>query len=885
MVSNGQPTEVTTTVYATYYGYYVYQEGSGITYLDSLIANSGTSASGTFFPVIPIRTNTAWYTGDKATRISNTLRFLEIYDSIKNRVDPYAALRTSLANNIQEGSLSDIDYMTLIHGVTLNTTNQSDLKYIYTFFLNLHINEALSKGRDPLAVWNPRPTYVGSNYFGAFIENTVHKWHTNDGGKKTFFRINDIGQSFHHKFNITCSSSNLNYEYSWAMSEYFEANGKFRPDAKVGEYGVQTLSNKYTWTTEEQEVEMDGEGSVIRTYTVTVTHSIPFTFTAFCYQASEDRWRFTLFVCLELTNYIYAGKSIITTAYEAVTDNSQVTSVTHNFVNDFAYDQYYWDEVAKANKLRSGYSWKSIFSEVLGRAVLTSEEDVAEDFRTQNPFQWLTLTFKYGTGLPDSTSPFIVPFELNTFNEVGARVQTDITNGGLFLVCNCWVQVTYKKKWYQKGIFKSFGGLFGIALGALISFVLPAIGTTLIVVSTVVGSITLGAKLLTIARKILVSIFGEKFGKWVYTIIKLVVYVVVAIWAPYALPFVAAGVAASETYAQTGSLSKSIGMGAIAGISAYVMQQGFEYAGDVANAGETGTLDAVSNSAQSAYNSADGFFTGVSDGMSAGMDVMSETMSSIAGNPTALGIFAGGTAVAGLVQGLGSTLVNGGAFKDALTTGLVQGAIAGISTLVTLGGADLFKQLFTSEEDKLLLEVSHTYYTEENIVQGEEILGGLANANYGVMQDPSFFDKVAGLISKKLLNMDSVTELATQSSETRYMRKLARLQNDYDEWLNAYQNYQNVTNTIQSQITSTVTAEHVAKLQASSGRLLTMFPDSLGNLSCENVLSFATTCEIPLVCTMSVSTYTEDRLTLIGGYAPEPLYFNQEFLAWALMHT
>ena len=319
-IVDGKTVVIHHTVYKDYYGYMDYQEGSGIPYLDSIIANSGTVAAGTFFPVIPIRTNTAWYTGDKATRINNTLRFLEIYDSLKNRADPYGSFKASLTENIQ-GSLGDIDYMTLVHGVTLNTKDQSDLKYIYTFFLNLHVNEALSRGEDPLTVWNPRSTYVGSNFFGAFVENTVHKWHINEGGKSSWFRKGDIGSSFHHHLNITCASSNLNYDYHWAMSEYFEANGKFRPDAKVNDYGVLTGSFVYTWTT--MEPDTDNEGNVITHWDEdtqssvvsyhAVEHSIPFTFTLFCHQESEDRWRFTLYVCLELTNHIYAGKSIITT--------------------------------------------------------------------------------------------------------------------------------------------------------------------------------------------------------------------------------------------------------------------------------------------------------------------------------------------------------------------------------------------------------------------------------------------------------------------------------------------------------------------------------------------------------------------------------------------
>ena len=879
---DGKEVVVTVPYDERHYGYYTYQEGSGIPRLDSIIANSGTHPRGTFFPVIPIRTNTAWYTEDAAERISDSLRFLEIYSRYKDKPDPYPALINNLVSGINEGSISDIDYMTLVHGVTLNSRNQADLKYMYNFFLNLHVNEALSRGEDPLEVWTPRPTYVGSNYFGAFIEKCVHKWNTHDGGKKIWKSIRNIDNSFHHHLNITCASTNLNYDYSWAQSQYFEANGKFRPDAKVGQYGVLTGTYKYTWTEMVQAYDSEGNpeyhwsgddesGEWVPTLEPQ-EFNIPFTFTLFCYQISADRWHFIDFVCLELINHIYAGKTIITTAYEAVTDNSQTTPVTHDFTNDFAYDQLYYDEIEKRKKYREGWNWRRIFRFLVGYDV-SPEKEVAEDFRKNNPTKWLNLTFHYGTGLPDSTSPFIVPFELNTFNEVGARTQMDIVNGGLFLVCNCWVQVTYKKKWYQRGIFSSFGGLFGIALGIAISPIMPIVGTALITVSTIVGSIALGAKLLTAARKLLTTIFGERIGSWIYSIIKIVVMVLVAWFAPYALPFVAAGISACETYAQTGSLSKALGAGIVSGVAAYVGQEAFKYAGELANssyiptgiASETGEITLESISASLEVNSL----------------AFSETLTAISNSLPATMVMAGGMALAGLIQGFGGTLVNGGSFKDALKSGLMSGAIAGISTFASLGGMKLVRDSFVGTDDKLLIELSHSYYAEENIVQGEEILGGLANINYGVMQDPTFFDQVGGLISKKLLNMNSVTEFVNQSQEAKYMRKLARLESDFAEFNNTYKSYMDVLNTLKSQLTSTVTAEQVAKMQAYIGRMMTQFPDVLGHLSPDEFLQFALTADTPTACISSVSTFVSDKLT-IPGYAPEMCFYDQQFLAWAI---
>lgn len=54
-----EPEFITITVYEYDYGFYYYQEDTGNSSLDSLIKNNGMKAENTFYPVIPLRTNTA----------------------------------------------------------------------------------------------------------------------------------------------------------------------------------------------------------------------------------------------------------------------------------------------------------------------------------------------------------------------------------------------------------------------------------------------------------------------------------------------------------------------------------------------------------------------------------------------------------------------------------------------------------------------------------------------------------------------------------------------------------------------------------------------------------------------------------------------------------
>ena len=68
--------------------------------------------------------------------INETLKFLDIYDPSKGKDDAYQQLQKMLVDGMDGGSIGDIDYITLLLGVSVNTTHQSDLRYLYEFFHN-----------------------------------------------------------------------------------------------------------------------------------------------------------------------------------------------------------------------------------------------------------------------------------------------------------------------------------------------------------------------------------------------------------------------------------------------------------------------------------------------------------------------------------------------------------------------------------------------------------------------------------------------------------------------------------------------------------------------------------------------------------------------------
>jgi hypothetical protein len=481
----------TKTEYLYTYGYIHYQEGSGNPSLDSIIKNNGITAENTFYPVIPIRTDTAWFTGDQANMINETLKFLDIYDPSKGKDKAYSQLQTMLVEGMDGGSINDIDYITLLLGVSINSTNQSDLRYLYEFFFNLHTNHKLSQGLPSTELWTPKSLNLGKNYLGSLADSTVDK-----------FVAADHSDSYYTKYQLLSPASNFNYTYSWGESDYFEANGKFKPNAKVGEYGVlatDELQHRYSY----QAHATDDEGNLRYEYIYdqwdnlierrpvyeTKEATCSYTLVCFCKQESENRFRFTLFVDLNLNNLIYKNKSIKTKAALAVKESAVIKQVTHDF----------------------GYDFPSA------------------------PGEFQRFTFNYVEFEGDPTTAFIVPLERNSFYEVGIRNQLEIAYGSHFLVCNCWI--AKKIKWYKTGIFKVIVGVILIVIAVLTWG--AASGPAAAVWAAYVGAVAVGiaGAILVLeglgvnVAKIFSTVFGNSLGSILYKVTTVVLRAVVSICA------------------------------------------------------------------------------------------------------------------------------------------------------------------------------------------------------------------------------------------------------------------------------------------------------------------------------------------------------------------
>lgn len=596
----GEPVKISTYTYQ--YGYYDYQEGSGNETLDNLIKNNGITGSRTFYPVIPIRTDTNWYSGTSAEYIGKALKQLHLYDAKLGPKDTYGKLKDVLIEGINKsgkGSLSDIDYMTILLGVAINSKNKADQRYMFEFFYNVYVNYKLMNGETPQGVLGGLSTYSGQGNLRKFFGSV-------------FKKIGNEGSTGFTRFTLYNGSSNLNLTYDWGHAEYFEANGKWQPKAKVGEYGVLAGLQKHSWS--EYIPRTDSEGNLIYHYNEdTGQNELQYELvhresyineTLFCYQSSENRWHFIMFAGLGLTNLVYHGKTVYTDAYDAVKESDSTNTLQYSFKGDSdgTYDEY------------------TLFS------------------------------FSYVENSGRTPSAFIVPLEQSTFYEIGVPYEVDISYGCQYLVCNCWEKK--KVRWYQHG-------WFSVILSFTVAIICP-IG----IVSTIfftIGVVLLTAQILELTQKILCTIFGESLGnsiyKWSLVIIKTILIWVATIcfkipvigWIIWAICITIYATITAAEYLRAGySLEQAIMRGAAEGAIAGIASGAASMAG--------GAVGQVAGNVAGAMVS--GFVSGMVQGTGTSL-LNGKNLGQSLKTGLIQGAISGGTA--GLFQGLGN-LWNSGSF-------------------------------------------------------------------------------------------------------------------------------------------------------------------------------------------------------------------------------
>lgn len=575
--SGSEPIIVTDHTYE--YGFYVYQEGTGIPALDVIMVNNNIKADYTFYPVIPIRTNTAWLGKTGQDYVGKALKQLSIMSSKTGDNAAYWELANSLVKGMTQGSMGDIDYITLIPGININTRDKASQRYLFEFFYKIYLNSALAHGEAPAALSGGRITYNGHNYIS-----------TSSKKLKKLFADSNYTRNFYRSFNVSNPTSNLNLTYDWAGADFYENNGKWKPNAKPDDYGVLAGKYIYKWTTIEPLLDSEGNtvysGNEYDGYEIVyheVEHTTDFNLTFFCHQESVNRWKAVAFVDLYLRNLVYHGKYVETSAYDAVKDSGRTGSVVQDFSSDF--------------------------------------NENGEDLDTSLKI----FTMEYVENPGDSDSAFIVPLELTTFRDVGVVNQYQIIKICSYLVYNCWVKK--KVKWYQRGFFSVVMSALGVVAGSLLLYIAPTIATITISYFATMLAMTMAAWAMNVALALCQKIFGEARGtalfnfvheKLLGVICAILVYCFgyIGMIVAAAIQFgVASGSALNNGESQWSAFKKGFKAGAISAAGSYVGGAAGEYVNGAFQISSSALQTAIQAGASAAaYAATTTFLNGVLDG-------------------------------------------------------------------------------------------------------------------------------------------------------------------------------------------------------------------------------------------------------------------------------
>lgn len=806
------PKPIIITKYVAEYGYYHYKEGSGNVVLDALIKNNNTPVSKSFFPPIPLRTNTSWFSGNKASKINEALKYLEIRNTNSDRETGYEQLKTA-CSKMEKGSINDIDYITILLGVHLNSDNNSDQKYLFEFFYNLYFNYALKSARpDPTVA---RSLYAGSNYINSFADYAI-KGFSDSGYTDGYFT----------EFTVNCAASNLNLTYSWGHADYFESNGQFKPEAKIGDYGILGGSFTYNYSVAYQAHATDDEGNYLYTYIDTngdgetdtavpvyetryKHYSVPYTLTLFCHQTSQNRFRFTLFTSLSLTNLVYHGKTINTSSWDAINAASSKKDTFIDFI----------DDVDKSNQ---DGSWLTRILISLGLIPATST---------------LTgISLKYVDVTGEIDTPFIVPLEQSTFYEIGVPNQANIAPCSMFLIYNCWQKV--KQKWYQRGFFKWVALAVAVVIAVFTygstSFLVTAVFYAAVATAVVIA-VSIALDLLT---KVLTALLGDRIGGMIGGLLQ-------SVWKGICAAFVAFGEWAGP-FGFAVKIGATIGLMVVNTDDSLQAGEGFGKAllkGTVNTGIQIGAAYAAGQFKE---------FIGNTDFMTS-LDSLPTTDNMLLVDSITNASYAG--AYAGL-SSFGSTFVNTGDIGEAFKSG----AISALGSAATVGAMSYISPTFNAQFSEM---INKTLSGDSLTLSAETALDTLTGA---------FVSKSTGALA----NINTFASLIQMTQQERFEHKLKNLENEYQEFNNHLKAAKDMLDVLDASLNSTKTAEFVCKWQIIMNNLTNTMPEVALSMSPDSFITMSTLSGTDMCRAVlgSISTFSEDKLSLTG-YTPSTLYYTQ----------
>lgn len=278
----------------------IYQQNTGNAVLDSMFGVD--NSAGTYFPFIPMRLDNNFISGGFYPDI-----YARNIKAVKKATGAdYDKLIGSIAAN---PSLGDIDYAYGVYGVSLNTAENASKKYVYKFF-QLIMQQggggiagfnawqaAWNVADNSVQVWNQWRTAQSnplSPLFGT-PEPTRIAYPTSPG----------------KSVQIYSSAMNYNMTINWSSMVEAVNSGVGRPGAKVGDLW---------WT---QGTTVIRQENYYRPRGESYSRDVISEFVTLNWQDSANSWRSISMWELNHNNLIYKGKSVGTSAKDALNDSDE----------------------------------------------------------------------------------------------------------------------------------------------------------------------------------------------------------------------------------------------------------------------------------------------------------------------------------------------------------------------------------------------------------------------------------------------------------------------------------------------------------------------------------------------------------------------------------
>ena len=255
-------TEVTVTIISRPQ-YFLYRIGSNIEPTLESIAPAENLES-PYYPTIPIRVNNVDFTDEEHQET-------ELYKQSEKLLKKIGVKFADIADSVNENeSIKDVDFAFIVFGVSLNTKSQCGKRYLYKFF-----------------------EYLRSK--SVYLASDQADWEASATRSTTPPKINVL-----EVFNEKKRADDYDIKLQWQYIDTSVHTGQITPGAKVGDCSLEMTGVQVAFHLFNMDLSVDSSKLYARK------------------QLTENTYEQMEICGLVYDNYIYKGKSVNYTAYEAM---------------------------------------------------------------------------------------------------------------------------------------------------------------------------------------------------------------------------------------------------------------------------------------------------------------------------------------------------------------------------------------------------------------------------------------------------------------------------------------------------------------------------------------------------------------------------------------